>query len=112
MLFDVKATDRVTFAAISGLLAAVALAACFVPARRATRGDPLVALESGFLCRDGDLLASSRQFGALVADGDLRELEEVFVGGLRGAGGFGGVGCTREYVENVGREFQHGLVFR
>jgi putative ABC transport system permease protein len=44
MLFDVKATDPSTFAAISGLLAAVATAACFIPARKATRVDPLVAL--------------------------------------------------------------------
>lgn len=44
MLFEVKPTDPITFAAISGLLAAVALAACFVPARRATRVDPLIAL--------------------------------------------------------------------
>ena len=69
-------------------------------------------LKSGFLCCDDDLLASSRQFGALVADGDLRELVEVFVGGLRVAGGFGGVGRTVECVETVGRDFQHGFVFR
>ncbi len=44
MLFDVKPSDPTTFAAIAALLAAVTLVACFIPARRATRVDPLIAL--------------------------------------------------------------------
>jgi predicted permease len=44
MLFDVKPADPATFLAISALLAAVAMLACFVPARRASRVDPLRAL--------------------------------------------------------------------
>jgi putative ABC transport system permease protein len=44
MLFDVKSTDPLTYAAIAALLTIVALMACLVPAHRATRVDPLIAL--------------------------------------------------------------------
>jgi len=46
MLFETKATDPATFVAVPIVLAIVALVASYVPARRAARTDPLVAIRA------------------------------------------------------------------
>ncbi|HUB78753.1 MAG TPA: ABC transporter permease [Bryobacteraceae bacterium] len=46
LLFEVKPTDAPTFLAVAALFCAVALAACYFPARRATQVDPIVSLRT------------------------------------------------------------------
>ena len=44
LLFEVKPTDAMTFGTVAIVLLVIALIACYIPGRRATKVDPLVAL--------------------------------------------------------------------
>jgi ABC-type lipoprotein release transport system permease subunit len=47
MLYDVATTDPLTYAVMAGTLALAVLAASWIPARRASRVDPVIALRKG-----------------------------------------------------------------
>jgi len=44
VLFGVKPTDALTFAAVIAIVAVISLLACYIPARRASKVDPMIAL--------------------------------------------------------------------
>jgi putative ABC transport system permease protein len=44
LLFEIKPTDPITFSVVTVVLVIVALGACWIPARRATRVHPVIAL--------------------------------------------------------------------
>ena len=61
LLFQVKPGDPRTFAVVSGVLAAVALLASYIPGRRATRVDPVIARGRRFGVRGSGLRGSGKR---------------------------------------------------
>ncbi|MCI0355851.1 MAG: FtsX-like permease family protein, partial [Acidobacteria bacterium] len=59
LLFEVEASDPLTFALVALLLAVIALLACYLPARRAAQVDPRAARRGG--CRSDQYAAIERQ---------------------------------------------------
>jgi predicted permease len=82
MLFGIERTDPLTFAAVSVLLGTVALAACYVPARKAAKADPIEALRAqqgeGGLTREvaRALESSATQSSRAIAPAQPRPVEK------------------------------------